>query len=351
MLPCLTEVYGNASSIHYQGQLAKQRMEEARRRVAALLHCSPKEIVFTSGGTEADNLAVFGTADSARHAIVSAIEHPAILNAAAKLSDVTYLQPDSKGVIHPDVLEKAMRPDTGFVSIMHVNNELGTIQPIAELAAVAHRNGAIFHSDGVQAAGRIPVDVEALGVDLYSVSAHKMYAPKGVGALYVRKGVELHPRAFGGRHESGRRAGTENVPGIVAFGTAAQRAPDGAKLASLRDRLEDGILATVPGTYVNAAGALRTPNTTNIRFDGIEGESMVIALDLRGFCVSSGAACSSGAVEPSPALLAIGLTREQAKSCIRFSLGQSNTEDQVDQLIAAVADSAAHLRKLSPTYV
>lgn len=345
MLPTLRDGFGNASSIHQPGQQAKQALERARRQTAAFLGCSAKEVVFTSGGTEADNLAIFGVPKG--HIVTTNIEHPAILAACRDL-DVTYISADANGVIHPRALHDAIRPSTVLVSIMHANNELGVVQDIEALAPIAHEYGALFHSDGVQAAGKIHLNLK--NIDLYSISGHKLNAPKGIGALYVRKGVELTPRQFGGRHESGRRAGTENVPGAVALGAACELPRDREKLAMLTQRLEDGILASVPDAIVNGANARRVPNTTNIRFTGIEGEAMVIALDLRGFAVSSGAACSSGAVEPSHVLTAIGLTREEAKASIRFSLGLGNTIEQVDALIAAVAASAAHLRRLSPVY-
>ena len=348
----LAEVYGNASSIHHYGQAAKKKLEQARREVAALLNADPGEIVFVSGGTEADNLAVLGAVRAAgkprKHVITTAIEHPAVLNACAQLEregvEVSYAAPDQ--------VPRALRPETVLISVMHANNELGTLQPVAEIARIAREAGVLMHSDGVQAAGRIPVDVRALGVDLYSISGHKMYAPKGIGALYVRKGVKLAPLLYGGHHERDLRAGTENVPGAVALGRAVAWARENLAtgLAALRDRLERGILERVPDTAVNGAGAPRIPNTTNIRFDGIDGEAMAIALDLRGFAVSSGAACSSGAVEPSHVLTAIGLTKEQARSSLRFSLGRQNDESQVDALIEAVAGAAAHLRRLSPAY-
>ena len=346
MLPTLRDGFGNASSIHQAGQEAKRALERARRQTAAFLGCSPKEIVFTSGGTEGDNLAIFGVPSG--HIVTTNVEHPAILAACRDL-DVTYLSADCDGVICPESLREATRPSTVLVSIMHANNELGTVQDVETLAAIAHERGALFHSDGVQAAGKIPVPLKS--IDLYTISGHKLNAPKGVGALYVRSGVELMPRQFGGRHESGRRAGTENVPGAVALGAACELARDPDQLRVLTQRLENGILAAVPDAIVNGANAPRLPNTANIRFAGIEGEAMVIALDLKGFAVSSGAACSSGAVEPSHVLTAIGLTREQAKASIRFSLGLGNTVEQVDALIAAVTASAAHLRRLSPVYV
>ena len=368
LVAALLEVPGNASSIHQDGQIAKQRLEMARREVAALLGCEPKELVFTSGGTEADNLAILGSvlANSAphRHLITTAIEHPAVLNPFRELErsgiPVTYLPPGPDGVVDPGDVRRALRPETALVSVMHANNETGALQPIAEIAAIAHQAGALMHSDGVQAAGKIPVDVEALGVDLYSISGHKFYATKGIGALYVKSGTQLRPIQFGGKHERERRPGTENVPSAVAMGKAAAMARgalpiEESRLSDLRDRLETGVLARVPDTGRNGPGVIgdlsaRTPNTTNIYFDGLEGEALVISLDLKGFAVSSGSACSSGAVEPSHVLLAMGLKPERARASLRFSLGHSNNEEQVDALIEAVVGSVAQLRKLSPTY-
>ncbi|HEY3835643.1 MAG TPA: cysteine desulfurase family protein [Bryobacteraceae bacterium] len=359
MRSTLGEVYGNASSIHYFGQAAKERLEQARRRVGDLLGASSKdvrkEIVFTSGGTEADNLAILGSLRASnrptRHVITSAIEHPAVLNTCAHLERegvaVDYLPVDASGVVNPDDVRGALRPDTGLITIMHVNNELGTIQPLAEIAAIAREAGVLFHSDGVQAAGRIPIQVDPLGVDLYSISAHKFYGPKGAGALYARKGTVLRPILYGGHHERDRRAGTENVPVLSAMGVAAATVPS-TDLRPLRDRLERGILDRVPDARVNCATSPRIPNTSNITFDYIEGEPLVIALDLRGFAISSGSACSSGAVEPSHVLRAIGLSDTQARSSIRISLGAANTAEQVDALVDAIADSVAHLRRISP---
>ncbi|MGP0075946.1 MAG: cysteine desulfurase family protein [Bryobacteraceae bacterium] len=364
LVAALLEVPGNASSIHQDGQLAKQRLEAARGQVATLLGCQPKEVVFTSGGTEADNLAIMGAVNAIvtpfeKHVISTKIEHPAVLNPCRELYPsgvkLTFVAPRPDGVIDPDDIRRAMRPETVLVSVMHANNETGVLQPIAKIAEIAHQGGALMHSDGVQAAGKIPVDVGALGVDLYSISGHKFYATKGIGALYVRAGTKLRPIQFGGKHERERRPGTENVPGAVAMAKAAAIARatlplEQGRLESLRDRLETGILARVPDTGVNGAGTERTPNTTNIYFDGLEGEALVISLDLKGFAVSSGSACSSGAVEPSHVLLAMGLAPERARASLRFSLGASNNEQQVDALIEAVAQSAAQLRKLSPTY-
>ena len=351
----LGEVYGNASSIHYFGQKARQRVEAARRSVAEMLGCDLREIVFTSGGTESDNLALFGTARLRPGCgiVTSAIEHPAVLSACARLEreghPVTYVAPDSNGVVSPDSVAAAIvaMGATGIVSIMHANNETGVVQPIEAIAAVCRQSDVVFHVDGVQAAGKL--DFPA-GCDLYSISGHKFGAPKGVGAIYVRKGIALDPILYGGRHERERRAGTENVPGIIALGCAAGLSYDVAGIAALRDRLESGVLSRVPVCCVNGAGAPRLPNTTNVRFDGIEGEAMTIALDLRGYAVSSGSACSSGAVEPSHVLLAMGLTPEDARSSVRFSLGPGNTVDEVDGLIEAVVECAAHLRRISATF-
>ncbi len=359
VVSCLGQVYGNASSIHHFGQGAKQRLEAARRQLASLIHANPAEIVFTSGGTEADNMAVLGVGLAAprpAHLITTAIEHPAVLSSAAHLERegvaVTRLRVGSSGVLNPDDVRRALRPETVLVSVMHANNELGTIQPIAEIARIAREAGALFHVDGVQALGKIPVDVEALGVDLYSMSGHKLYAPKGVGALYIRKGTRLAPISFGGHHERDRRPGTENVPAIAAFGAAAllassHLADDGERLANLRDRLENAVLDRIQGTGINGARWGRTPNTSNIYFDGIDGEALVISLDLRGFAVSTGAACSSGALTPSHVLTAIGLSSDRARASMRFSLGRSNTAEQVDALVDAIQASVAHLRRIS----
>jgi len=355
MTDAMAEVYGNASSIHFFGQAAKRRLEAARRAVAARLGCTDREIVFTSGGTEADNLAVFGIARkpsrSNRYAITSAIEHPAVLNAFAQLEreggEVTYLPVGSDGRVQVEDVRRVLRPGTSLISIMHANNETGVLQPVAEIAAMTRAVNVPFHCDGVQMGGRLPVNVRELGVDLYSISGHKFGGPKGVGALFVRKGVDLAAQLHGGHHERDRRAGTENVAGAGALGRASSLEFDWSSLGELRDRLENGILSRVPGTCVNGTTDFRVPNTSNIRFEGIEGEAMVIALDLRGYAVSSGSACSSGAVEPSHVLLAMGLTAEEARSSVRFSLGPGNTVEQVDGLIEAVAASAAHLRRIS----
>ena len=363
LLPYLENNYGNASSIHTFGQDARSGVEQARRQVAALLNAKPAEIVFTSGGTESDNLAVLGvvraSAKPRKHVITTTIEHPAVLATCRHLEDegveVSYISGGSKGAVAVEDVRAAIRPETVLISVMHANNELGTVQPIQQIARLAREAGIPFHTDGVQSAGKLTTDVQELGVDLFALSGHKIYAPKGVGALYVRKGTVLEPVVFGGRHERGRRPGTENVPGIVGLGKAAELArgnlaSESARLAGLRDRLEGGIIERIEHVTVNGGGRERTPNTTNIRFDYIEGEAMVIALDLKGVAVSSGAACSSGAVEPSHVLTAIGLSADQARSSIRFSLGKQNTEADVEALIEAVAAVVGRLRKLSPAY-
>jgi cysteine desulfurase len=346
MTAALRDSFGNASSIHQAGQEAKRLVESARREVALAVGVKPEEVIFTSGGTEANNLAILGR--DVRHVITSTIEHPAVLNVCRELERrgvaVTYVPVSSSGVVDPEDVRRSMRADTGLITIMAVNNETGAIQPVAEWCGL----GVPVHSDCVQALGKVPLPP----ADLLSISAHKIQGPKGVGALIARKGSPLGKIQFGGRHERDRRPGTENVPGIVGLGAACRTlTAEQARIAQLRDRLEQGILDRVADARVNAAGADRAPNSTNIRFDGIEGEAIVIALDLKGFAVSSGAACSSGSVEPSHVLLAIGLTREQARSSIRFSLGPSNTPAEVDALTEAVVSVVARLRKLSPVYV
>jgi len=365
---CLGQVYGNASSIHYFGQGAKRQLEAARRQIASLIHASAGEVIFTSGGTESDNMAVLGVArasanaslSKSRHVISSSIEHPAVLGPCMQLQRegvaITLLPVGASGVVNPDDVRKALRPDTVLVSVMHANNELGTVQPIAEIARITREAGVPLHVDGVQALGKIAVDAPALGVDLYSMSGHKLYAPKGVGALYIRKGTRMAPIAFGGHHERDRRPGTENVPCAAAFGAAAELAAgrlaeDSERLAVLRDRLECRVLASIPDTGINGDRSNRVPNTSNIYFDGIDGEALVIALDLRGFAVSTGAACSSGALTPSHVLTAIGLSAGRARASMRFSLGHGNTAEQVDALVDALEASMTHLRRISPVTV
>lgn len=358
MAPLMTEAFGNASSIHGYGQRARQELDAARRTIATAIGTKAEEIVFTSGGTEADNTAVFGagaTRPTDGHVITTSAEHPAVLHACAELPSATVVPVDGRGMVDPRDIRKALRPDTRLISVMHVNNELGVIQPVEEIAKIAREAGALFHSDGVQAFGKIPVNVREIGMDLYSITAHKLYGPKGVGVLYVRKGTALRPLIYGGPHEGKRRAGTENVAGAVGFGRAAQwvmedSGTEAIRLETLRNRLEQGILDRVSSAHVNGLGAPRVANTSNMRFDGIDSEPLLISLDLEGFAVSSGSACSSGASEPSHVLAAIGLTREQARSGVRFSLGRTNTAEQVDALVECVASAVARLRKLAPAY-
>ncbi|MBI5086413.1 MAG: cysteine desulfurase [Acidobacteria bacterium] len=342
------ELFGNPSSIHAAGQAARKAVEAARAQVAGLLRCDPKEVIFTSGGTEADNLAIFGVAGHGPdgHVVTTALEHPAVLEPVRARGNFTVIPVGSDGVVDPDEIRRALRPDTVLISVMHANNETGAIQPLGEIAAIAREAGVPLHSDGVQAATKITTDVGELGVDLYSITGHKFNGPKGAGALYVRDGVKLSSLQMGGRHERNHRAGTENVAAIVGLGEAAslQR----KDVAPLRDRLEAGLLARVPDAVVNTASAARTPNTSSMRFPGLDSEALLIALDLAGFAVSAGAACSSGAVKPSHVLTAMGLSMAEARSSIRFSVGLGNTEEQVDLLIAAVEAASARLRKLAP---
>jgi len=361
MLPYLRGGYGNASSIHTFGQDAKAGLERARRQVAALLNAKPAEIVFTSGGTEADNLAIIGAVRAApgprKHIVTSAIEHPAVLSTCQALErdgvEVTYLRVGSSGVVSPEDVRAALRPETVLISIMHANNELGTVQPIAAIARIAREAGVLFHSDGVQSCGKLATSMQELGVDLFTLSAHKIYGPKGVGALYVRKGTKLEAIQHGGHHERDRRPGTENVPGIVGLGQAAESAQrrfavEVARLGALRDAFERSVTERVEHVSINAKDSPRVPNTSNIFFDHLQGEAMVIALDLKGMAVSSGAACSSGSVEPSHVLTAIGLSRERARSCLRFSFGKDNSKEQAEALLEAIPAVVEHLRKLSP---
>ena len=358
MRPFWTEAFGNASSIHQPGQQARAAVERARESVAALLGCRAAEVVFTSGGTESDNLALFGTLAPGDHLIASSMEHSAVMQAAEALAgrgvEVSFLPATGQGVVEPSALQAALRPNTRLVSVMLANNETGVIQPVRELAELSHAAGALFHSDAVQAAGKLAIDVKALGCDLLSISGHKMYAPQGVGALFVRRNVRLRPIFFGGNHERGRRPGTENVAGIAGLGKAAELArawlANGERqaLAALRDRLEQGILAQVEEAGVNGAGAPRVANTSNLYFDHVEAEALVIALDLKGLAVSGGSACQSGSTEPSHVLTAMGLSVARARASVRISLSRMTTEDEVDCALALVPAAVARLRKLAP---
>jgi len=360
MRPFFGERFGNASSIHHHGQETRAAVEDARELVADLLGCSAAEIVFTSGGTESDNLAIAGWVAAGDHVITSSIEHHAVLHACKHLEkigcEVTILPVDGRGLIDPSDVQRALRPNTKLISIMMANNETGVLQPVEEIGKIASEANILFHTDAVQAAAKVPVSVRQIGCDALSISGHKIHAPQGVGALYVKKGTRIQPLFHGGRHERSRRAGTENVPGIVALGKAAQLAKeaqergDDREMAAMRDRLEEGILEQVDEAGVNGEGAARVPNTTNIHFDHIEGEAMVIALDLKGLAVSTGAACSSGTIEPSHVLIGMGLRPDQARASIRFSLGKQSREADIDFALSLVPETVARLRAISPKY-
>ena len=375
MRPYFAEHFGNASSIHHHGQETRGAVERGRESVAALLGCRASEVVFTSGGTEADNLAIFGLARPGDHIITSTIEHHAVLNGCKHLAEdfgkypgtysgvnsgttgceVTYIPVDGRGLVDPADVKRAIRPNTKLITIMFANNETGVVQPVAEIGKIAAEAEVYFHTDAVQAAGKIPINVNEIGCDLLTISGHKLHGSQGVGALYVRKGTALEAMLYGGSHERSRRAGTENVPGIVGLGKAAELARvglergDDQKMAVARDRLERELLR-IEATGLNGEGAPRVPNTTNIYFDGIEGEALVIALDLKGLAVSTGAACSSGAIEPSHVLIAMGLRPDRAKASIRFSLGKQNTKEDIEFALAIIPETVSRLRELSPVY-
>jgi cysteine desulfurase len=359
MRPFWIDEFGNASSIHQRGQHARAAVDRARAQMAALLNCRAAEIVFTSGGTESDNTALFGTLSPGDHLITTAIEHHAVLHAAEALAErgveVTFLPCTPQGLVEVAALESALRTNTKLVSVMLANNETGVIQPIREMAEMAHAAGALFHTDAIQGAGKLPLDVKALGCDLLSISGHKMYAPQGTGALFVRRNVRLQPMFFGGLHERGRRPGTENVAGIVGLGKAAELAKNWLvgegpeQLAALRDRLEQGILASIEEAGVNGSGAARVANTSNLYFDQVEAEALVIALDLKGLAVSGGSACQSGATEPSHVLTAMGLNDARARASIRLSISRLTREDEVDAALQIIPAAVARLRELSPS--
>lgn len=383
MLPFFSGEFGNASSIHGFGQRARAAVETAREQVAALVNARPQEIVFTSGGTESDNHAIFGVVSPLvtwpaqkgtnpiediqkhrsiahfRHVITTLIEHEAVLNTCQELEKhgvaVTYLRVSRDGLIDVEELRQAIRPETVLITVMHANNEIGTVQPLREIGRMAAERGIAVHTDAVQSVGKIPVDVEECGVQLLSLSGHKIYAPKGVGALYVKSGTRVMQFLYGGHHQRGFRPGTENVAGIVGLGKAAELArlsldEDAERIGALRDRLEKGLLARVADARANGATAPRTSNTCNITFAGIEAEALVIALDLKGVACSTGAACSSGALEPSHVLMAIGLPAEEARASVRFSLGHGTTQEEIDAVLEIVPSAVAQLRELSPTY-
>jgi cysteine desulfurase len=373
MRPFYLEQFGNASSIHHYGQHARAAVEKARASVAALVNARPAEIVFTSGGTEADNLGIFGLVQRGDHVITSTIEHSAVTNSCKRLEqmgcEVTYVPVNARGEIYAGNVEAALRPNTRLITIMMANNETGVIQPVEEIGKIAQEADVFFHTDAVQAAGKVPIDVQKIACDALTISGHKIHAPQGTGALYIKKGTLIQPQMYGGMHERQRRAGTENLPGIVGLGKAAETSKqwlcpstpksgvDGdpasggtAEMSAMRDRLQNAILGAMEDVGVNGLGAPRVPNTTNLWFDHIEGEALVIALDLKGLAVSSGAACSSGAIEPSHVLLAMGLPHQRARASIRISLGKQTTNEDIDFAIKVIPETVARLREISPVY-
>jgi cysteine desulfurase len=360
MRPFYLEEFGNASSIHHYGQHARAAVEKARASVAALVNARPAEIVFLSGGTESDNLAIFGLVRSGDHVVTSAIEHHAVLNSCKRLEqmgcEVSYVPVNGRGEIAPEDVRQALRPNTRLISIMMANNETGVLQPVEEIGRIALDADVFFHTDAVQAAGKVPVDVAKIACDALSISGHKIHAPQGTGAMFLKKGTLIQPMLYGGSHERQRRAGTENLPGIVGLGKAAEIArkwleSEGPKkMSAMRDHLQETLLRSAEAAGVNGLGAPRVPNTTNLWFDFIEGEALVIALDLKGLAVSSGAACSSGAIEPSHVLLAMGLSQQRARSSVRLSLGKQTTQEDIDFACQVVPETVARLREISPLY-
>ncbi len=361
MLPYFQQFWGNPSSIHRYGRQASEGVEQGRAHLAELLHCTPKEIYFTGGGTEADNLAIFGTAlareEKGRHIITSVIEHHAVSHTCEALQkrgwEVTYLPVDSTGLVDPDELRHAIRPDTVLATIMHANNEVGTVQPIAEIGAICREAGVWFHTDAVQSVGHIPTRVNELNVDMLSLSGHKLYGPKGVGALFIRRGVRIKPQIFGGGHERGMRSGTENVPGIVGLGRAAELAlaemeSEAARQTRLRDKLLDGIVARIPDSFITGHREHRLPNNASVIVKYIEGEAQLLRLDAAGIAASSGSACTSGSLDPSHVLLAMGIEVAFAHGSIRFSLGRGTTEAEIDYVLEQYPSIAEVLRAMSP---
>jgi cysteine desulfurase len=363
MTPYLKDVWGNPSSIHWAGRGPRKAVDEAREQVAALFGCTPLEVVFASSGSEGDNHAIKGVALSKRakgnHIITTTVEHPAVLNTCRYFEktgfDVTYLGVDNQGMLDLDELKAAIRPETVLISIMYANNETGTIFPVAEIGEIARERGVIFHSDAVQAAGKLPLDTKELKADLLTISGHKIYGPKGVGALFVRRGVKLTPLIHGGHHERNRRGGTENVAGLVGLGKAAEIAvreleSEATHLKALRDRIEAGLTAKIPHVYLNGHPEHRLPNTVNLSFEFVEGESLLLSLDMLGIAASSGSACTSGSLEPSHVMLAMGLTHELSHGSVRFSLGHSNTAEDVEKLIEVMPGIVERMRSMSPLY-
>ncbi len=363
MLPFITENYGNPSSIYKIARENKTAVDEARDNLAKAINAKANEIYFTAGGSESDNWALKGVADSCsdkgRHIITTAIEHHAILHTCEFLEskgfEVTYLPVDEYGIISIDDLKNAIRDDTILISVMFANNEIGSVQPIKEIGSIAREKGIVFHTDAVQALGHVPIDVEEMNIDLLSASGHKLYGPKGIGMLYIRKGIKIKPLIHGGAQERNRRAGTENVPGIVGFGEAVKLASaeleqESKRLAALRDKLIDGILSSIPHSRLNGHPQKRLPGNVNISFEFIEGESMLLLLDMKGICASSGSACTSGSLDPSHVLLAIGLPHEKAHGSLRLTLGHFNTEEEVDVILKELPPIVSRLREMSPLY-
>ncbi|MHC1578541.1 MAG: cysteine desulfurase NifS [Dehalococcoidia bacterium] len=363
MLPFFADAFGNASSLHAYGQEAKKAIEEARTKVAELIGARSEEIIFTSGGTEADNLALKGIAfaheNKGNHIITTPLEHHAVLEVCKFLNTrgfkISYLPVDKYGLVDPDDVKKAITNKTILISIMHANNEVGTIQPVAEIGEIAKEAGIHFHTDAVQTVGHIPVNVDELKVDLLAISGHKLYGPKGVGALYVSKGTKLVPLIHGGQQEKRRRAGTENLPGIVGLGKAAELAgqemgQEAERLTHLRDKLIKGLLEKIPHLHLNGHPVRRLPNNVNISVDSVEGESMLLSLDLEGIAASTGSACSSASLEPSHVLLALGLPPEQAHGSLRLTLGRENTEADVERVLEVSPAIVARLRAMSPLF-
>ena len=363
MVPYFTEIYGNASSLHSFGREAHNAMEEARSRVARLINAHPEEIIFTAGGTESDNIAIKGAAYANRskgdHIITSTIEHPAVLETCRSLEKqgfkVSYIPVDKNGLIELESLRKAVTERTTLITIMHANNEIGTIEPMEEIAEIAGNKDVIFHSDAVQSAGKIPIDVKEIGIDLLSISAHKIYGPKGAGALYIRRGTRLEPIMHGGGHERGLRSSTENIPGIVGLGKAAELAErrmseDTARLTSLRDQLVKETLSSIEESYLNGHPKKRLPNNAHFRFTGIEGEALILNLDEKGIAASTGSACSSKKLLPSHVLMAIGLDEVQAHGSLRLTLGRENTKEDIEYVLQVLPETVKKLRAISPLW-
>jgi cysteine desulfurase len=361
MLPYFAGKFGNASSVHSWGYEAREAINDAREKVASLIEAAPNEILFTSGGTESDNLAIRGVARARKskgnHLITSQIEHHAVLHTFEALQkegfDVTFVPCDKYGLIDPDGVRKAIRKDTILISVMHGQNEVGTIEPVKEIGAIAREHGVLFHTDAVQSVGKVPINVNDMNIDLLTLSSHKIYGPKGVGALYVKRGVRLTPQLTGGAHERRMRAGTENVPGIVGFGEACRLAKaelpeESRRLTKLRDKLIEGILRQIPDVILNGHPVLRLPHNVNVSIKYLEGESILLNLDRMGVAASSGSACTSGSLEPSHVLLAMGLTHETAHGPLRFALGMSNTEEDIDYVLEVLPPIVEKLRAMSP---